>query len=202
MNTPIHKLQELSVPLLRKLYEQRDLAITNAMRTALNKYCPSIKDILETLDCYKDDPLVMLFVADHEAIIADAKNPPPEAPKKDDQIADENDIFGFPSMGKRLYPYDCMKEVSLGKIEERLSVALSDVCGEELIVIIDSIKSEFSAPHSYAELSIRIKAGSWYCRPKEDKKRGQEDTNPEGADTNEWTAPDKATPNGKTGLDS
>lgn len=161
MINEVHPLQGQSVKLLTALYADRRLPATQAIVNVTNYRYPTIKQILSTLELYKDEELVISFVQENETLISDAKNhlaAHDKLSKEEQNAADKNksseDVFSIiGSKFKIVSAYDCLKAASFKEIENTLSKELSKLCKEHLVVEIESSLVE----QRNAELKIRIK---------------------------------------------
>jgi hypothetical protein len=168
MVTNVHPLQELSVKLLRALYLERNLPVTPAMLSIINERYASIEDILNTLQRYNNEDLVVDFVRTNEVAISEAKEALKQAKlaeaEKKNNINEEvfssvfSNIFSDSKPITKLESisaYSCIKEKSLKDIEDALSRELSRLCNEELILEIESIQKSDNS--SDADLKIHVK---------------------------------------------
>lgn len=164
MTEEIHPLQESSVTLLKKLYEELHFPATRAMIDIANRCYPSIENILDTLEHYKDKEPVIQFLSKHEAIINNAKEKvrnKRKSPTKKDNKGSIDDyfssIFGKPQNVEIVDACKCIKSVSLKEIEEAFSKEISNLCKEDLLIEIESLQSVNSSSSTNAELKIIIK---------------------------------------------
>ena len=154
MEIDIHPLQQISVDLLRSLSTEMNLPVTKAMLAVLNGYYPSVMDILGTLEEYKNKHRVAEFVQTHSDLISEARNTFDTSKngisdnEKTSSCLDRFDIF--------VDAYNCMKSISIKEIEEALSKELSRICGEELILIIQSIQETDDPNYKSAGMKVLV----------------------------------------------
>jgi hypothetical protein len=157
MKMAVHPLQENSVKLLLSLYQDLHLPVTSAMLSVLNSYYPAIEDILKTLDHYKELPKVAEFEKDNELVILSAKESLKQVVTAENANSSEgnsdNSLLDF----EFVKAYSALKAISLEDIEKAFSKALSEVCNEDLLVEINSIRKSEDALNSNADMTLSIK---------------------------------------------
>lgn len=163
MTLNVDPLQKASVRLLQALYFDKEFPVTKAMNAVLNGEYPSVPSILATLRHYKDDPLVVEFELNNADAIAAAKESIEAQKCKETQKSevaesapeqhDRRTNFGF----RINDAYESLKSVSIGQIEEALSKSISEVCGKDLMLVIDGIQKTGQSLNLEAQLSIRVK---------------------------------------------
>lgn len=161
MTIEIHPLQDKSLKLLTALYADRHLPATPAIVDASNYRYPAIKQILSTLEQYKDQDLVIAFVQENAALISNAKSQltaQKDLSIEEQKTTDQNSIpkeFSSPfgSGIEFVSAYDCLKALPFKEIEEALSRELSKLCKEHLFLKIESSQVD----QRNVELKVRIK---------------------------------------------
>lgn len=167
MNGNVHLLQESTVHLLRSLYLDKKLPVTQAMLSVLNGHYPALGDIFATLDRYKNEELVSTFIKENQDLIDQAKS---EDSKKNDlekNAIDEPEETNalFSSEFELVKPYKLMKAVAISEFEKSFSNEISNLCKEELIAEIESIQSCEEYLNSWAELKIIVKSKKRFSLP-------------------------------------
>jgi len=152
MSQTVHPLQKLSLPLFRALYEIDQLSLTSAMLEATSgRYAP-LKQVLGTIDNYADIPRVQAFLKEHAEIVKQARDE--VSNQKDDKKDPYGDLLSF----KFVNVFDTMKAKSLVEIEETLSKALSELCGEDLFFEIKALQQGDSCLQAELVASVRGKS--------------------------------------------
>lgn len=151
MSQIVHPLQEKSLPLFRSLYEIDQLPLTNAMLSATNERYAPLKQVLGTLDNYKDIPRVQAFLDEYAELVKQARY---EAANQKDESKGLFDYFPYFNV---LTALDAMKTKSLTEIEETLSQALSELCGENLVFEIKALQQGGSCLQAELVASIKLK---------------------------------------------
>ena len=160
METTIHPLQNESIKLLRSLYQDLGLPATTAMLSVLNGYYPDTKEVLNTLQHYKDQPAVSEFVKSHESEILSAKESLKATPKVETTPQPEENSFSsfFDTSFTLPNAYEALKKVSTEHIENALSKALSEICEEEIVVEIYSTQKLEESIYKNAEIKLYAKS--------------------------------------------
>ena len=157
----INSLQENSVQLLTQLYTDKRLELTKAMLSIQNGYYPSIEEILQTLELYKEIDLVQEFTKSNKAEIENAAKsirsksessslPESESLNEEDSGKDFIDFFSDKgAFGK-------LKEVSLSSLEGVISEGISKITNSELEVSVTSLKAKKISFGMSAKLHITV----------------------------------------------
>ena len=161
MEMTIHPLQKASVELLISLYQDLGLPTTGAMLSVINGYYPATNEILKTLHHYKDQPKVIEFVKNHEAVMLSAKESLEQKTAPGTTIpsaASASETFlGSDFDFKFVKAYQALKIAPIESIEKALSEALSKVCKEDLLVEIDSMQKSEESINFNAEIKLCVK---------------------------------------------
>ena len=162
MEVTIHPLQKKSAKLLKDLYHERNLGLTRGMLTIENGHYPHVSDILWTLKHYEKEDMVSQFVSENYSLIENTKKE--EQTRKIEEQKNRNK-HGFDefcdfsddvdSGFKSVDGYSALKKVSIADIENSLSDELSKLCGDELLVEVDSLSGKPN--NSNAEMKIVVK---------------------------------------------
>jgi DNA-binding transcriptional MerR regulator len=157
----IKSLQENSVQLLIRLYTDKRLELTKAMLSIQNNYYPSIEEILQTLELYKEIDLVKEFTKSNKAEIENATKsilsksesaslPEPESHSEEDSGGNFMDFFADKdAFGK-------LKEVSLSSLEGVISEGISKITNSALEVSVTSLKANKISFGMSAKLHITV----------------------------------------------
>lgn len=145
MTDQARAFQNASSNLLRVLYIDKKLPPTRGMIWVIQGYYPSIKDTLDTLDTYDNEPEVIKFVSENAEAIDHAKESiktsksQTEIPSMSDRFGDleDEEIDPFRSSNA----YGDLKKFSISDIELAISVALQNLCGAPIEATITSFNS-------------------------------------------------------------
>ncbi len=165
MSLEIHPLQKTAIALLDQLYRIDGLAPTQAMHQVLcQKVYPGLKDILETLDAYKDNEKVISFVSCHSEQIIDAKNLIERSSCANFVENDGSNAKDKPSFGSdffnRMTVFEMLKTKPLSDLEKAFSSQISSLYGEESNLTVEIIKIDNDESHwlgSSSVIMLRIK---------------------------------------------
>jgi hypothetical protein len=157
----INSLQQNSVQLLNQLYTDKGLVLTKAMLSIQNNYYPSIKEILQTLELYKDVDLVEEFINKNVDEIEKAKrsirskNESSQSPEFESlkEKALEPDFMGFFAEKDA---FKKIKGVSMLSLEDVISKAISKITDSELKVSINSMEAQKIGIGMSTDLNITI----------------------------------------------
>lgn len=154
MTNEIHPLQDKAHSVVTALYADLHLPPRAAIAAYSNRQYPTLEEIFDTLETYKDVDLVKAFSDSHAEIIFSAKAQIEELKKPIPTPLKMADIpFDASSFPDFVNAYDCIKRIPLQDIETALSDALSKVCKEHLLLEITSTNTVGRD----VELSVKIK---------------------------------------------
>lgn len=167
MKQELHPLQIQAQSLISSLYADIRLPPRAAVVAYGNGRYPSLVEILDTFEAYKDTPSVKAYLIENGDLIASAKCAIEEL-KKPKKAKSEDDVESFEDILKHkpdfVDPFKSFKSVSMHDIETAFSEALSKICKEHLIVNITAVNT----PNSKLELAINVKAKSLISTWKDD----------------------------------
>lgn len=173
MNSEIHQLQKLSPKLLTALYADRRLPPTAAIVAIGNNYYPSIEQILDTLQRYRDVDIVITFVDENAATIEAAKEQIEETKlaaigqknaSQNGTLENEMDIQDVQALENNFKElmHRPLKTVSIEQIESAISKALLELLGQEYEVDVKRLDlypefNGFNADDALLDLRLKKK---------------------------------------------
>lgn len=160
MSIDIHQLQVQAEPIVTSLYADLNLPLRAAKFTYSNGRYPTLAEIFDTLDAYKDEELVIQF-SNNADMIASAKEVMATPIIAKEKEPDFDNPFGALDNTSERVPFvsvlDVLKEHSFADIEKCIANALHELTGKKIAVTLNDFHFDLSSYGSRNSLSFSAK---------------------------------------------